>query len=102
MLSVETADFDFNQTAAEEDAELEYRTFWERLRDSMVSAVVSTGDSISHVSSSSSRGGGIGGHSGHGGGLGGHGHHGHHGRSHHGGHGGGDQPGGNIHYGSIS
>ncbi len=57
-LSVEIADFDFNPAGEEDDGgDLEYRTFWERLRDSMVNTFVSTSDTISHVSSASSRSG---------------------------------------------
>ena len=49
--SIETADFDFN--APEE--QLEYKTFWERLRDSMLNAFSNSSDDVSHVSSVSSR-----------------------------------------------
>ena len=50
-LAVETADFDFSSP----DEQLEYKTFWERLRDSMVNAFSSASDDVSHVSSVSSR-----------------------------------------------
>jgi len=63
-LAVEVADFDFN--AAEEE-ELQYKTFWERLRESFVAAFTSGDDSESEGSSVSGRrsvqmpGGGAGG-----------------------------------------
>ena len=51
-LAVEIADFDFSSP----DEQLEYKTFWERLRDSMVNAFSSgASDDVSHVSSVSSR-----------------------------------------------
>ena len=51
-VAIETADFDFNTT----EKQLEYKTFWERLRDSMMNAFGSqNNDDISHVSSISSR-----------------------------------------------
>ena len=50
-MSVETADFDF----CTQDEQLEYKSFWERLRESMANAFNNTGDTISHVSSISSR-----------------------------------------------
>lgn len=49
--AVETAEFDFN--APEE--QLEYKSFWERLRDSMMNAFGNSSDDVSHVSSVSSR-----------------------------------------------
>ena len=52
-LAVETADFDFNSP---EETQLEYKTFWERLRDSMMNAFSNSSDDVSsHVSSVSSR-----------------------------------------------
>jgi len=51
-LAVEVADFDFN--AAEEE-ELQYKTFWERLRESFVVAFTSGDDSESEGSSVSGR-----------------------------------------------
>jgi len=51
-LAVEVADFDFN--AAEEE-ELQYKTFWERLRESFVAAFTSGDDSESEGSSVSGR-----------------------------------------------
>lgn len=58
-LAVEIADFDFNYR----EETLEYMTFWERLKESMVNAISSSssGDTVSHVSSVSSRSG-TGGH----------------------------------------
>ena len=52
-VAVETADFDFNSP----EKQLEYKTFWERLRDSMMNAFGSQNDDDrgSHVSSISSR-----------------------------------------------
>ena len=50
--AVEEANFDFNDSA---DKQLEYKTFWERLRDSMMNAFGNQSDDISHVSSISSR-----------------------------------------------
>lgn len=51
-VSVETADFDFNSP----EEQLEYKTFWERLRDSMLNAFNKDNDDVSsHVSSVSSR-----------------------------------------------
>ena len=51
-VAVETADFDFNSP----EKQLEYKTFWERLRDSMMNAFGSqNSDDVSHVSSISSR-----------------------------------------------
>jgi len=49
--SIETADFDFNSP----EEQLEYKTFWERLRDSMLNAFSNSSDDVSHVSSVSSR-----------------------------------------------
>lgn len=52
MTGLETADFDFSCP----DEQLEYKTFWERLRDSMVNALSNSHkDDESHVSSVSSR-----------------------------------------------
>ena len=51
-VAVETADFDFN---CPEESQLEYKTFWERLRDSMMNAFSNSSDDVSHVSSVSSR-----------------------------------------------
>jgi len=52
MTGLETADFDFSCP----DEQLEYKTFWERLRDSMVNALSNShNDGESHVSSVSSR-----------------------------------------------
>lgn len=51
-MAVETADFDFSSP----EEQLEYKTFWERLRDSMLNAFGnSSSDDVSHVSSVSSR-----------------------------------------------
>ena len=50
-VAVETADFDFNSP----EEQLEYKTFWERLRDSMINAFSNSSDDVSHVSSVSSR-----------------------------------------------
>lgn len=50
-IAVETADFDFNSP----EEQLEYKTFWERLRDSMMNAFGNSSDDVSHVSSVSSR-----------------------------------------------
>lgn len=52
-LAVETADFDFSSP----DEQLEYKTFWDRLRDSMMNAFGNSSDNVSHVSSVSSRSG---------------------------------------------
>jgi len=49
--AIETADFDFNSP----EEQLEYKTFWERLRDSMLNAFSNSSDDVSHVSSVSSR-----------------------------------------------
>ena len=49
--AVETADFDFNSR----EEQLEIKTFWERLRDSMLNAFSNSSDDVSHVSSVSSR-----------------------------------------------
>ena len=55
MTGLETADFDFSCSPAR-DEQLEYKTFWERLRDSMVNALSNSHkDDESHVSSVSSR-----------------------------------------------
>ncbi len=51
-LAVETADFDFTSP---DEHELEYKTFWERLRDSMLNAFNNSSDDVSHISSVSSR-----------------------------------------------
>ena len=51
-LAVEVADFDFSN----QDEQLEYKTFWERLRDSMMNAFGNNSDDVSHISSSSSNG----------------------------------------------
>jgi len=50
-VAIETADFDFNSP----EEQLEYKTFWERLRDSMMNAFSNSSDDVSHVSSVSSR-----------------------------------------------
>ncbi|QQP36520.1 Uncharacterized protein FKW44_021649, partial [Caligus rogercresseyi] len=50
-LAIETADFDFS---LQDDHNLEYRTFWERLRDSMLNAFGNASDDVSHISSSNS------------------------------------------------
>ncbi|CAB4063704.1 unnamed protein product [Lepeophtheirus salmonis] len=50
-LAIETADFDFS---IQDDHNLEYRTFWERLRDSMLNAFGNASDDVSHISSSNS------------------------------------------------
>lgn len=52
-ISVETADFDFN--AADEEYLDERKSFFQRLRDSMMSTFNSSSDTVSHVSSVSSR-----------------------------------------------
>ena len=52
-IAIETADFDFN-TADEEYLD-ERKSFFQRLRDSMMSTFNSSSDTVSHVSSVSSR-----------------------------------------------
>lgn len=51
-LSVEIADFDFSQTLAED---LEYKTFWERLKDSLIYSFSNTSEVFSSISGVSSR-----------------------------------------------